>query len=117
MTNQHCSDEQKEELLVAIDSLGIKRAQFIRKFLSESRDRRSLKGFDTYKRALQPSRPLSLYDHMLMSEFLEVLYRNQLDRVYMAASPFLRELDLEARDKAALLCRKVGRIAKKREPR
>ena len=117
MTNRHCSDKEKAQLLDAIDRLGISQRKFIERFLSESRQKSSLKGFEAYKKSLQQGRKLAAYDYRLMSEFLEVLSMNQLDRVYLAESPFLRELDSEMRDKVTSLSRKVARIARKKKPR
>jgi|ETN07SMinimDraft_1059922.scaffolds.fasta_scaffold11687_4 hypothetical protein len=117
MTNRHCSDEEKAQLLDAVKRLGISQGKFIERFLAESRQKASLKSFDAYKKSFQQGRNLAAYDYRLMSEFLEVLSKNQPDRIYLAASPFLRELDSEAREEADSLSRKVAKIAKKSEPR
>lgn len=117
MTNRHCSDKEKAQLLDAIDRLDISRNVFLEKFLAESPQKKSLKSLEAYKKSLQQSRKLAAYDYRLMSEFLEVFSHNQPDRIYRAASPFLRELDSEAREEADSLSRKVAKIAKKSEPR
>ena len=117
MTNRHCSDEEKAQLLDTIDRLGVSQRKFLERFLAESRQKASLKSFEAYKKSLQQGRKLAAYDFRLMSEFLEVLSKHQPDRMYLAASPFLRELDSEAREKIASLSSKVAKIAKKSEPR
>jgi hypothetical protein len=117
MTNRHCSDEEKAQLLAAIDRLGISRNRFLERFSSESRDRKSLKSPDAYRKSFQGSRKLSFYDYRLMSEFVEFLSKTQPDRVYRAASPFLEEVDSEAKEEVLSLSRRLVKKVKKREPR